>query len=106
MVLENSAELEDAYRTVALKGDSAVPVNAEDELDFHYICLVKSDKNSHLYELDGDCKGPTDTGVVLETDEDLCSAKALVVVRRYLEAGGENVGFSLMALVDQSGRAG
>ena len=37
---------------------------AEDEVDFHYVCFVKSSKTGHLYELGGDRKGPVDHGIL------------------------------------------
>ncbi|KDQ55562.1 hypothetical protein JAAARDRAFT_59590 [Jaapia argillacea MUCL 33604] len=101
LYLESSSDLETAHTRAARQGDSAVPANADDEVDYHYICLVKSAKNGHLYEMDGDCKGPVDRGMVLKEGEDLLSENALTVVREYIESGGEggNIGFGLMALV-------
>jgi ubiquitin carboxyl-terminal hydrolase L3 len=40
LVLEDSKELESAYTSVATEGDTQAPENAEDEVDFHYICFV------------------------------------------------------------------
>jgi ubiquitin carboxyl-terminal hydrolase L3 len=95
--LEEDLELESAYKTVALQGDSNVPVNPEDEVDFHYVCFVKSHKDGHLYELDGDRKGPVDRGD-LGMEEDLLSEKALAVVKEFIGRVSEGVGFSLLAL--------
>ncbi|KAF6229421.1 hypothetical protein HO133_007537 [Letharia lupina] len=53
-----------AYRTAALQGESDVPENAEDEVNIRYVCFVKSSKTGHLYELDGDRKGPVDHGIL------------------------------------------
>ena len=36
-----------------------------EEVDFRFVCFVKSNKNSRIYELDGDRKCPTDKGIVL-----------------------------------------
>ncbi|KAI0346890.1 cysteine proteinase [Trametopsis cervina] len=58
LVLEDSAELEKVYTAAALQGDTAPPDNAEDEVDFHYICFARSNKSGKLYELDGDKWGP------------------------------------------------
>ncbi len=104
-VLENSAELEDAYATVARKGSSQVPDSAEDEVDFHYVCLVRSRGNGRLYELDGDRPGPVDRGPVVGPGEDLLApgAGAVDVVRAYIEHEGGNANFSLMALVHCGG---
>ena len=68
-------------------------------MDFHYICLVRSHNNGHLYELDGDRKGPIDRGDVLRAEDDLLGDGALAVVREYIRDGQGGIGFSLMALV-------
>lgn len=95
-VLEEDGELESLHREVALKGDSAVPASAEDEVDFHYLCFVKSRKNGRLYELDGDRKGPLDRGS-LDADEDVLSEKVLGLIKARVEAA-DSLGFSLLAL--------
>ncbi|KAA8623474.1 ubiquitin carboxyl-terminal hydrolase isozyme L1 [Pyrenophora tritici-repentis] len=97
-VLENDTELESAYREVATQGSSQVPANAEDEVDFHYVCFVKSNENGHLYELDGDRKGPKDRGP-LEPDEDVLSDGGRKVIKEFIEREqGQNTNFSLLAL--------
>ncbi len=74
-------------------------MNAEDEVDYHYVCFAKSNKDGHLYELDGDKKGPIDLGP-MNRDDDLLVLKALQAVRSYITAGkAGKAGFSLMALV-------
>ena len=98
--MENSKELEEAYEQVARQGSSAAPENAEDEVDYHYVCLVRSHRNGRLYELDGDRSGPVDRGDVLGPEGDLATAGGRVV-REYIERGEENLNFSLMALVRQ-----
>ncbi|KAF2002148.1 ubiquitin carboxyl-terminal hydrolase, family 1 [Amniculicola lignicola CBS 123094] len=99
LVLEKSEKLESAYASVAAKGDTAAPEDPEDEVDFHYICFVKSHKNGQLYLLDGDRKRPISLGP-LEKDEDVLSKKCLDVIRTMMDSGGgENINFSLMALV-------
>ena len=72
--MEESKELEEAYAGVAKKGDTEAPENAEDEVDYHYICFVKSHKNGRLYQLDGDRKRPIELGM-LELTEDVLSIK-------------------------------
>jgi len=98
-VLENSTELEDAYAKVARQGSSRVPDHAEDEVDFHYICFVKSQNDGRLYELDGDRRGPLDRGLVLEPGEDVLAPGGVNVIRGYMERERGNTNFSLMALV-------
>ena len=48
LALEQNEALELAHKAAALQGDSEVPASAEDEVDFHYVCFVKSHKNGHL----------------------------------------------------------
>lgn len=97
-ILENDDELESAYASVALQGDSKAPENPEEDADFHYVCFVKSHKDGHLYELDGDRKGPVDRGP-LASDEDVLAECGLSVIREFIqrEDAGET-GFSLLVL--------
>ena len=85
-----------------------MPENAEDEVDFHYVCFVKSSKTGHLYELDGDRKGPVDHGS-LGPGENILSSGALSIIQNFIgRENGQNVNFSLLALVsaeaDDSGQ--
>ncbi|KAK3368774.1 ubiquitin carboxyl-terminal hydrolase, family 1 [Podospora didyma] len=102
-ILEASTELEQAHAAVAAKGETAAPDSAEDEVDFHYICFVRSGKDGHLYELDGDSKGPIDTGVTLEAGQDLLCAEVLAVMRNYIDQEEDSIGFNIMALVKTGG---
>jgi len=99
LALENNHELERTYAEVAQKGDTAPPVRAEDEVDFHYIAFVKSHINSRLYQLDGDRKRPTRLAALREAD-DVLSEKCLEVIRSMMIE--DNLNFSLMALVGQT----
>ncbi|KZM24554.1 Ubiquitinyl hydrolase 1 [Ascochyta rabiei] len=97
--LEASARLEETYSKAAMAGDSNVPEDAEEEVDYHYVCFVKN-RHSHILELDGDRKGPIDKGPLLNHDDDLLSEASMAVVRGYIERErGHNLGFNLMALV-------
>jgi len=97
-ILENDSELESAYRLVALQGDSEVPTNPEDEVDFHYVCFVKPHKDRHLYEMDGDRKGPVDRGL-LGPDEDVLTEHGLNEIREFIQRErGQNANFSLLVL--------
>jgi len=82
-------------------GDTEAPLNAEDEVDYHYIAFVKSAKDSHLCQLDGDRKRPIDLGALI-ADEDVLSEKCLNVIRGMMASEDENLNFSLMALVEQA----
>ncbi|KAJ7726926.1 hypothetical protein B0H16DRAFT_1331927 [Mycena metata] len=93
--LEASPGIAEAYREAATRGSTAVP-NAEDEVDFHYVCFVKSPLNGHLYDLDGDKNGPVDRDERLEGDRDLLSG-GLQLAKAYIQDG--NSQFQLMALV-------
>ena len=94
-------DLKDKYLKAAQDGDSTVPENAADEVDFHYTCFVKS--HGHLYELNGDLSGPVDLGPLNE-DEDVLSSAALASIRHFMQAnGGTNISFSMLALVPKLG---
>ncbi|USP75945.1 uncharacterized protein yc1106_03219 [Curvularia clavata] len=101
-LLYHSEALESAHQTAASGGDTAAP-QADSDVDLHYVCFIKSDKN-HLWELDGRRKGPLDRGV-LAPDEDLLSEKALDLgvrsfLKREAEAGGGELRFSLITLAE------
>ncbi|KAI0188086.1 hypothetical protein F4808DRAFT_454268 [Astrocystis sublimbata] len=60
---------------------SAPPASAKDDVDFYYVCFVKLCKTGHLYALDGDRRGPIDTGLVLGPEEDVFAQGGLDLVR-------------------------
>lgn len=102
-LLEETPALEKAHAAAAQTGDTAAP-QAEDSVDLHFVCFVKSEADGHLYELDGRRKGPLDRGQLGE-DEDVLSPKALELgVRAFLgreeKAGGGELRFSLIALAE------
>lgn len=94
--LESSKEIENAYAQAAQKGRSEAP-SAQDEVDHHYICLVKS-PGGHLYELDGDQNGPI-SRAPLKEEEDVLAGPGLDILRRYIGSGKDGR-FGLLALVD------
>ena len=101
-LLYESQALESAHQTAASGGDTAAP-SADDKVDLHYVCFVKSDRN-RLWELDGRRKGPLDRGE-LAADEDVLSEKALNLgvrsfLKREAEAGGGDLRFSLIVLAE------
>ncbi|KAF2239581.1 hypothetical protein EV356DRAFT_513875 [Viridothelium virens] len=79
--LEASRDVEDAHRKAAMQGQSSVPEDAAAEVDYHYICFVKS--RGRLYELDGDRKGPVDRGSLL-AQEDLLGESGLQIVKEFI----------------------
>lgn len=102
-LLEETEALETAHQAAAATGDSAPPA-AGDNVDLHYVCFVKSEKNGHLWEMDGRRKGPLDRGV-LAADEDVLSQTALdkgvrAFLKREAEAGGGELRFSLITLAE------
>jgi ubiquitin carboxyl-terminal hydrolase L3 len=100
LALEGNEELAAAYASVASKGSTEAP-SAESRVNHHYIGFVKSHVDGHLYHLDGDRKRPVDLGQ-LGPEEDVLGESAFNVVREMIAgAGGENLGFSLMALVEE-----
>ncbi|KAJ7662159.1 ubiquitin C-terminal hydrolase L3 [Mycena polygramma] len=90
--LETSLGIAEAYRQAATQGSTAVP-NAEEEVEFHYVCFVKSPLNGHLYDMDGDKNGPVDRG---GGDCELLSA-GLTLAKSYIKDGDPH--FQLMALI-------
>jgi len=102
-LLEETEALETAHQAAAATGDSAPPA-AGDNIDLHYVCFVKSEKNGHLWEMDGRRKGPLDRGE-LAADEDVLSEAALdkgvrAFLKREAEAGGGELRFSLITLAE------
>ena len=64
---------------------------AEDEVDFHYVCFVKSSKTGYLHELDGDRKGPVDHGSQ-GTGEEILSGGALNIIQNFVgRVNGQSV---------------
>ena len=101
-LLYHSDALERAHQSAASGGDTAAP-QADSDVDLHYVCFIKSDKN-HLWELDGRRKGPLNRGD-LGPEEDLLSEKALDLgvrsfLKREAEAGGGELRFSLITLAE------
>lgn len=101
-LLYESKALESAHQSAAGGGDTSAP-DADDTVDLHYVCFVKSQDNN-LWELDGRRKGPLNRGS-LAPDEDVLSEKALDLgVRSFLkresEAGGGDLRFSLITLAE------
>lgn len=100
-VLEDSDEFEQAHREAAKLGDTAEPTPVSREHSGqHFVAFVKAG-DGHLWELEGDRKGPLDRGLLGE-DEDVLSPKALELglgklMRVEMENGGD-LRFSAIAL--------
>lgn len=100
-LLEDTEALEQAHQEAAAGGDTSAPA-ADDSVDLHFVCFVKSEKTGHLWELDGRRKGPLDRGQ-LQADEDVLSPSALdkgvrAFLQREAAAGGGDLRFSLIVL--------
>lgn len=101
-LLYESDALESAHQSAAAGGDTAAP-SADDKVDLHYVCFVKS-QNNRLWEMDGRRKGPLDRGQLADND-DVLSDKALELgvrsfLKREAEAGGGDLRFSLIVLAE------
>ena len=97
VLLEETDALEKTHQAAAITGDTKAP-DAQADVDLHYVAFVKSDKNGHLFELDGRRKGPLDRGE-LKADEDVLSENALDRgVRAFMEREAGDPRFSLIAL--------
>ncbi|EUC27384.1 hypothetical protein COCVIDRAFT_20022 [Bipolaris victoriae FI3] len=100
-VLEDSDAFEKAHADAAKLGDTASPTPTSDEHSGqHFVAFVKA-KDGHLWELEGDRKGPLDRGL-LGDDEDVLSSGALEkgigrLMRIESEKGGD-LRFSVIAL--------
>ncbi|KAI0840702.1 ubiquitin carboxyl-terminal hydrolase [Hypoxylon sp. FL0890] len=95
-LLERTPELAAAHQEAASQGATAAP-NAQDDIDLHYVCFVKTEDGT-LWELDGRRKGPIARGK-LDDDEDVLSEKALLWgPLKFLEGGGDDMRFSCVAL--------
>ncbi|KAI1323738.1 ubiquitin carboxyl-terminal hydrolase, family 1 [Xylariaceae sp. FL0255] len=93
-ILENDSELESKYHSVALLGDTEAPENPEDEVDFHYVCFVKS--HGDLYVLDGDRNWPISKGAL--PGDDLLSEQGVLAIKEFISGHDNGGGFSLLAL--------
>ena len=99
LTLENCEDLESIYATAAKRGQTSVPLNAEDDVDFHFVCFVKSNKSGRVYELDGDRKQPIDKGITLASGDDMLSKVGMGIIREFIQREGKDGCFNLMALV-------
>jgi ubiquitin carboxyl-terminal hydrolase L3 len=104
-LLYNSTALESAHENAASQGQSEAP-GANDEIDLHFVCFVKDEKN-HLWEMDGRRKGPLDRGQLGET-EDVLSENALDLgprkfIQREIATSGGELRFSLITLAPSFG---
>ncbi|KAL6400881.1 putative ubiquitin carboxyl-terminal hydrolase isozyme l3 protein [Ilyonectria robusta] len=95
-VLENDKELESKYHSVAILGDTEAPQNAESEVDFHYVCFVKSHRNGNLYIMDGDKNGPINRGPM--SNDDLLSEQGIEAVMEFIRQHDDSGQYSLLAL--------
>ncbi|KAI1177928.1 putative ubiquitin carboxyl-terminal hydrolase [Nemania sp. FL0916] len=95
-LLEKTAALATAHREAATQGQTAAP-DAQDDLDLHYVCFVKTDDGT-LWELDGRRTGPLNRGTLDEGDDVLSPNALLWGPLKFLERGGGDMRFSCVAL--------
>ncbi|KAI1367621.1 putative ubiquitin carboxyl-terminal hydrolase [Xylaria arbuscula] len=96
-LLEKTPALATAHQEAASQGQTVAP-DAQDDVDLHYVCFVKTEEDGTLWELDGRRKGPIARGQ-LAADEDVLSDKALLWgPLKFLERGGGDMRFSCVAL--------
>lgn len=99
-VLEDSDAFEKAHADAVVLGDT--PPEDGQHRGQHFVAFVKG-KDGHLWELEGDRKGPLDRGL-LEENEDVLSEKALEMgIGRLMRIEGEKGGdlrFSAIALAE------
>jgi ubiquitin carboxyl-terminal hydrolase L3 len=99
-MLHDSAEFEEAHRSVSGLGDTAEPAVGSREHSGHFVAYVKA--NGHLWELEGSRDGPLDRGGLAD-DEDVLSPKALDlglkrIIKLVSDSGVQNLRFSCIAL--------
>jgi ubiquitin carboxyl-terminal hydrolase L3 len=92
--ISNSNRIEESYKEAVLSSWSEAP--PADEVDHHYICIIK--KSRRLFLLDGDMRGPIHRGQLLD-DEDAWTEKGFNIIREYTESRKDGL-FSLLALVN------
>jgi ubiquitin carboxyl-terminal hydrolase L3 len=99
--LESSEELRSLYAAAAKEGSTEAP-DAEEDVDFHYVCFVKPSTSSFIYELDGDRKGPKARGRPTSPEHDMLTGVGLQILRDTIDRENDLDGrFSLMALTLQ-----
>lgn len=105
-MLYDSQPFEDAHASVANIGDTVPPqLGYGVHAGQHFVSFVKAD-DGHLWELEGNRKGPIDRGVLAE-DEDVLSPKALElglkrVIKLVQDAGIDDLRFSCTALAPRA----
>ncbi|KAK8106774.1 hypothetical protein PG999_010133 [Apiospora kogelbergensis] len=102
-VLENDAVLESTYHSAAILGDTDAPRDPESEVDFHYVCFVKSHRNGNLYVMDGDRNGPINVGPM--SDNDLLAEQGIKAVTDFIHQHGDSGQYSLLALAPSPGNS-
>ncbi|KAG4305496.1 hypothetical protein PORY_001052 [Pneumocystis oryctolagi] len=94
--IESSLQLEAIHAKFASQGTTLVQ-NSSDDIPFHYICITKSSKDGHLYELDGrNPLGPIDHGIL--KDNDLLGDQSIQIIKKYIDRRKNEFRFSLCAL--------
>lgn len=99
-LLEQTPDLAAAHQEAASGGATAAP-DAQDDVDLHYVCFVKTEDGT-LWELDGRRKGPIARGKLDgssgEEEDVLCEKALLWGPLKFLEREGGDLRFSCVAL--------
>lgn len=96
--IESSSFIESAHLSAAQSGQSTV-IDAEEEVDLHFVAFVKSGTNGHIYELDGRQNVPIDHGPF--EGNDLLSAQGRNLIKDFVRrasGSSDEMNFSLCAL--------
>ncbi|KAK9459775.1 uncharacterized protein V1516DRAFT_708061 [Lipomyces oligophaga] len=97
--IESSESLSSLHDAAARSGDTSTP-DALDDVDLHYVTLVKS-QSGDLWELDGRRKGPIFL-TALGPDLDVLSPASIKFVKEFIDRESSNISFSLVALAPSS----
>lgn len=97
-ILEESTDIQAIHEKYAQKGQTETP-GLQDEVDLHFVAIVRSAKEGHVYELDGNKDGPVMKDAASPDD---FLKKAAKVSQEYIDSMPGEKSFSLMALVKKA----
>ncbi|KAI8869431.1 ubiquitin carboxyl-terminal esterase L3 [Ramicandelaber brevisporus] len=100
--LLSDASIASVHARSAYDGQT-LPPDAEDEVDFHFVCFVE--KNDKLFELDGRFDKPIDHGKIEGGNDENGSGllkAAAKIAKQYMQRDPDNLNFTLTALAPQT----
>lgn len=96
--LEKDEGIRQSYELAARQGRSAAP-DPEEEVEYHYICYVRSSKNGDIYHMDGDLKGPVRLGTCSPDGElDLLKTTVIDQIKDLILSQGRDIRFNILSL--------